>query len=124
MCSAAGLKAWILVASYFFFSSRRRHTRYIGDWSSDVCSSDLAIEALFHDSGFPDGVFQTLLIETDQVPALLADSRIAAVTRSEERRVGKEWMARWLPSQTGKRNFLPEGMDDWETQALDPESLT
>src|ERR1017187_10129270 len=28
---------WLLV----FFSSRRRHTRYIGDWSSDVCSSDL-----------------------------------------------------------------------------------
>ena len=25
----------------FFFSSRRRHTRYIGDWSSDVCSYDL-----------------------------------------------------------------------------------
>src|SRR3974390_2127647 len=25
----------------FFFSSRRRHTRCIGDWSSDVCSSDL-----------------------------------------------------------------------------------
>src|SRR5437762_10224204 len=29
----------------FFFSSRRRHTRYIGDWSSDVCSSDLSAEA-------------------------------------------------------------------------------
>src|SRR5207248_4781961 len=26
----------------FFFSSRRRHTRSYGDWSSDVCSSDLA----------------------------------------------------------------------------------
>src|SRR3712207_9137685 len=26
----------------FFFSSRRRHTRYWRDWSSDVCSSDLA----------------------------------------------------------------------------------
>src|SRR5437762_4516600 len=25
----------------FFFSSRRRHTSYLGDWSSDVCSSDL-----------------------------------------------------------------------------------
>ena len=25
----------------FFFSSRRRHTRYWRDWSSDVCSSDL-----------------------------------------------------------------------------------
>src|SRR5437764_6113581 len=29
---------------FFFFSSRRRHTRYIGDWSSDVCSSDLDTE--------------------------------------------------------------------------------
>src|SRR5437763_10946084 len=28
---------------YFFFSSRRRHTRYIGDWSSNVCSSDLVL---------------------------------------------------------------------------------
>src|SRR5439155_9277166 len=27
--------------SYFFFSSRRRHTRWPRDWSSDVCSSDL-----------------------------------------------------------------------------------
>src|SRR6266487_4193778 len=27
--------------SYFFFSSRRRHTRWTGDWNSDVCSSDL-----------------------------------------------------------------------------------
>src|SRR5437763_16222654 len=26
---------------FFFYSSRRRHTRYTGDWSSDVCSSDL-----------------------------------------------------------------------------------
>src|SRR5205807_4433205 len=30
-----------LVARHFFFSSRRRHTRLQGDWSSDVCSSDL-----------------------------------------------------------------------------------
>src|SRR5437762_6043183 len=29
--------------SFFFFSSRRRHTRYIGDWSSDVCSSNLVV---------------------------------------------------------------------------------
>src|SRR5690606_41182148 len=29
--------------SYFFFSSRRRHTRFSRDWSSDVCSSDLLI---------------------------------------------------------------------------------
>src|SRR3712207_8182926 len=29
---------------FFFFSSRRRHTRYWRDWSSDVCSSDLNME--------------------------------------------------------------------------------
>src|SRR3712207_6936275 len=28
---------------FFFFSSRRRHTRYWRDWSSDVCSSDLGM---------------------------------------------------------------------------------
>src|SRR5438034_5951046 len=31
----------------FFFSSRRRHTRSLCDWSSDVCSSDLTEHALF-----------------------------------------------------------------------------
>src|ERR1022692_5104467 len=30
-----------LCVFFFFFSSRRRHTRLQGDWSSDVCSSDL-----------------------------------------------------------------------------------
>src|SRR5256885_7477099 len=31
---------------FFFFSSRRRHTRLQGDWSSDVCSSDLVVAVL------------------------------------------------------------------------------
>src|SRR3712207_8396120 len=31
------------IVKSFFFSSRRRHTRYWRDWSSDVCSSDLPI---------------------------------------------------------------------------------
>src|SRR2546426_5447798 len=31
---------------FFFFSSRRRHTRLQGDWSSDVCSSDLITDLL------------------------------------------------------------------------------
>src|SRR5256885_16364218 len=34
-------KRFYMCAYYFFFSSRRRHTRLQGDWSSDVCSSDL-----------------------------------------------------------------------------------
>src|SRR6266705_160415 len=32
---------FLLSPFFFFFSSRRRHTRSYGDWSSDVCSSDL-----------------------------------------------------------------------------------
>src|SRR5207248_3852525 len=35
-----------LLACFFFFSSRRRHTRSYGDWSSDVCSSDLQAETI------------------------------------------------------------------------------
>ena len=31
----------MLECAFFFFSSRRRHTRLVSDWSSDVCSSDL-----------------------------------------------------------------------------------
>src|SRR2546426_8746447 len=39
----------IIESYFFFFSSRRRHTRLQGDWSSDVCSSDLSLnEALRH----------------------------------------------------------------------------
>src|SRR2546430_7804177 len=38
--------SWVMNSEYssvfFFFSSRRRHTRFDCDWSSDVCSSDLA----------------------------------------------------------------------------------
>src|SRR6266581_8478181 len=34
----------------FFFSSRRRHTIWTGDWSSDVCSSDLSASASARDS--------------------------------------------------------------------------
>src|SRR5262249_59745327 len=36
----------------FFFSSRRRHTRLVSDWSSDVCSSDLRV---FHAGGARPG---------------------------------------------------------------------
>src|SRR5438876_4152527 len=37
--------AWFCIF-FFFFSSRRRHTRWTGDWSSDVCSSDLHAAAM------------------------------------------------------------------------------
>src|SRR5690606_40692318 len=37
----------LFVFCFFFFSSRRRHTRFSRDWSSDVCSSDLASSTEF-----------------------------------------------------------------------------
>src|SRR5437764_5919187 len=73
---------------FFFFSSRRRHTRYIGDWSSDVCSSDL--EMIQRRPGIDPrtvlgkGKLDELLIRAMQLGA-----------RSEERRVGKECRSRW-----------------------------
>src|SRR5256885_12785893 len=45
----------LILTSFFFFSSRRRHTRLQGDWSSDVCSSDL--EGLLY-AGTDDGNLQ------------------------------------------------------------------
>src|SRR2546426_5535095 len=40
------LSHYIMLLFFFFFSSRRRHTRLQGDWSSDVCSSDLTTPAV------------------------------------------------------------------------------
>src|SRR5690606_40431672 len=62
-----------------FFSSRRRHTRFSRDWSSDVCSSDLRAALVL-----PDGreeVFEGVM-------------RGRLLRRSEERRVGKECRCR------------------------------
>src|SRR5690606_39893972 len=76
----------------FFFSSRRRHTRFSRDWSSDVCSSDLWF-AVGIDYGTTNP-FAALTL------GLGADKRLYLARewrwdRSEERRVGKECRSRW-----------------------------
>src|SRR5437879_13780277 len=70
---------------FFFFSSRRRHTRYIGDWSSDVCSSDLVLHVCTECGVVSDreAWAVTWIKEDDEI-------EIRGDTRSEERRVGKE----------------------------------
>src|SRR5256884_2023762 len=45
-CAAKNLHVVSIYVCFFFFSSRRRHTRCSRDWSSDVCSSDLPEEAI------------------------------------------------------------------------------
>src|SRR5438046_7674205 len=83
----------------FFFSSRRRHTRLVSDWSSDVCSSDLGLirgRAISH-QGLPKRLSKHLLPSSapdyeDAWRAKMAGGKPAraALERSEERRVGKE----------------------------------
>src|SRR2546430_7568932 len=92
----------------FFFSSRRRHTRFDCDWSSDVCSSDLAraVDELglrgfalaTSDRGrYLDSVPQAFweLVVDRGVTVFLHPG--GTVVRSEERRVGKECRSRWSP---------------------------
>src|SRR5256885_9240680 len=99
----------------FFFSSRRRHTRLQGDWSSDVCSSDL--------NRFSEVSLQPKEIgrarprrETSNkarrcqrdnfradAVACLAVAPEPARPRSEERRVGKECRSRWSPYHLKKK---------------------
>src|SRR5438034_3739890 len=94
----------------FFFSSRRRHTRSLCDWSSDVCSSDLPVEE-------PQVVAGRVRAEVGELgPAALALRESVAAQppgphpprheferlqlpedRSEERRVGKEYRIRAWP---------------------------
>src|SRR5690606_41145933 len=98
------------------FSSRRRHTRFSRDWSSDVCSSDLTIFAALGSLFFASGVVAAddqrealRFFETEIRPLLAAecfDCHGAEKSkgglrldhrelRSEERRVGKEGRDRW-----------------------------
>src|SRR5256885_3826772 len=93
----------------FFFSSRRRHTRLQGDWSSDVCSSDLPqvgvrqIEASPQQGGAGEeerSERQSVhrgLKSTPPPPCAARAARYPSGMRSEERRVGKECRSRWSP---------------------------
>src|SRR5207248_7771099 len=85
----------------FFFSSRRRHTRSYGDWSSDVCSSDLRRRG------------SRRIPARRSAPSRCATARRAwrerprrreTTSRSEERRVGKECKSEWSAKQKKKKN--------------------
>ena len=58
--------------------------------AANVPQCALAIEGIFTEAGFPDGVFQTLLIETEQAASVIEDPRIKAVTLTGSERAGSE----------------------------------
>src|SRR3546814_1907674 len=98
---------------FFFFKQKTAYEMRISDWSSDVCSSDLA--AAIADALPGNGVEAALLapdaVRLDSLDALLEQpldgiviatpSALHAEQRSEERRVGKECVStcrsRWSP---------------------------
>src|SRR5206468_9705337 len=108
---------------FFFFSSRRRHTRSDRDWSSDVCSSDLTMPG--------DGEGKVREILTDLIAsgysgAISIEPHVAVVFhdatvktsdeemfnsfveygRSEERRVGKECRCGWWASRLRRSDSM------------------
>src|SRR5690606_40698585 len=67
----------------FLFSSRRRHTRFSRDWSSDVCSSDLGETGVVVErADFPDAAFLRVL---EKVDPLRPDRGAAVVAEHRER---------------------------------------
>src|SRR5690606_41197674 len=101
----------------FFFSSRRRHTRFSRDWSSDVCSSDLCAAGAFpmarlelyfgtqRPGGAPVTEAEWAAFLDEKVTPRFPDGLTVLTgngqwrnSRSEERRVGKERGALWSRS--------------------------
>src|SRR2546429_6068305 len=93
---------------FFFFSSRRRHTRCSRDWSSDVCSSDLekhvrALACFFssderraEEARESANMFLSQA-ESKSIVIKKFTTSFFPYVRSEERRVGKECRSRWSP---------------------------
>src|SRR5260370_32059297 len=104
-------RQFAICAGSFFFSSRRRHTRFKCDWSSDVCSSDLTASRIqekkktdARPAGMKEAVARITVelpedakLTVDGVACPLTSSTRTLETRSEERRVGKECRSRWSP---------------------------
>src|SRR5438309_12083468 len=84
-----------------FFSSRRRHTRWNCDWSSDVCSSDLSPR--FGKRGRSS--------RTIASSGSWGRNSVSPCGRSEERRVGKECRGRGLLYHLAKHLVHEQSMD-------------
>src|SRR5437016_7403165 len=94
-----------LLHIYFFFSSRRRHTRLVSDWSSDVCSSDLGAHVVPEEfRKKADGAKRYIQLLEENLLPTIAEHRLAefcdvfcdrgAFSAAESKRVlqaGRQW---------------------------------
>src|SRR5437899_11281804 len=89
----------------FFFSSRRRHTRCLSDWSSDVCSSDLHLKKVSRQGDKGGAAAYAIENRITEICARFGQTEAMrekrqAPSRSEERRVGKEGRTGWDPDHS------------------------
>src|SRR5690625_5670618 len=100
---------------FFFFSSRRRHTRWPRDWSSDVCSSDLAqMEQALHRRGFDEEVITTVLGEFDDA-GLIDDRAFAKAwvsSRHHSRGLSRRALSRELRTRGVEEEFVHEAVEE------------
>src|SRR3989454_7064264 len=97
----------------FFFSSRRRHTRLQGDWSSDVCSSDLKKVSFYTVDAMRvvDGKITehwgvaTLLDLMQQLGVVPPLGRQRERHRSPNGSPGRPRLLRWLESVRARASF-------------------
>src|SRR5439155_10957384 len=101
-----------ILIQLLFFANRSRNTREPPDWSSDVCSPDLAaIASAIRDATGADvrRLAQPLRAELRQVHVGLVEELaddLRDVGRSEERRVGKKYRSRWSSFHQKKENHI------------------
>src|SRR5690606_40998194 len=83
----------------FFFSSRRRHTRFSRDWSSDVCSSDLISRAIT-----PEGVVDIFAAAGLEKPdiSIPSDEFLAEVRGMPQRNLAVELLRKLLEGELKK----------------------
>src|ERR1022692_1360039 len=99
---------------FFFFSSRRRHTRLQGDWSSDVCSSDLiaSVVGQLRQAQQRSPVSSPLLLMTDQEGGLVR--RLPGAPAASEKQIGESANPAAAAGQAGTgagQNLASVGMN-------------
>src|SRR2546430_9260478 len=108
-----------VVYVFFFFSSRRRHTRFDCDWSSDVCSSDLTMTTLEYNYRPPGTAMFSLGIQRQLTQSVVASVQYVGSRgwdQSDDRQINtlpltdiadRQGVAGKIPDPNNPGKFLP-----------------